>query len=77
MVNWLNSRAGVTLLLFFGLVYFSTATIICAAAMPSNEKIYVFLTGIAGGFSGALFTYVQSFRTDKEKKNEVDQDDPQ
>jgi hypothetical protein len=59
MKAFLESQTGTIVMLFAGLLLFSIAVIICAAAMPANEKIYVFLTGIAGGFQGSLFTYLQ------------------
>lgn len=57
--DFLESRAGVTVILFSGLVFFSMALIICAAALPQNERVYAYLSGIGGGFSGSLFTYLQ------------------
>lgn len=38
---------------------FSISVIVCAVALPANERIFTFLTGIAGNFSGALFTFLQ------------------
>lgn len=49
-----------TALLFLGLLIFSAAVVWCAVMLPDNEKIYVFLSGIAGNFSGALFMYLKS-----------------
>ena len=59
MRSFLESKAGMTVLLFVGLLVFSIAVIVCAVELPSNERIFAFLTGIAGNFSGALFTYLQ------------------
>ena len=59
MKEFLESKAGTTLILFAGLLAFSAAVVVCAVTVPANERIYTFLTGIASGFSGSLFTYLQ------------------
>lgn len=54
--QFLESRAGLVLLVFLGLLLFSAAVVFCAIKIPQNERIYLFLTAIASNFSGALFT---------------------
>lgn len=56
MQQFIESRAGLVLFLFLGLVLFSGAVVFCAVRLPENERVYLFLVGIAGNFSGALFT---------------------
>lgn len=51
-----ESLAGMILLVFFGLLIFSAAMIVCALKMPGNDRVYLFLVGTAGNFSGSLFT---------------------
>jgi hypothetical protein len=54
--EFIESRAGLILFLFIGLVMFSTAVVFCAVKLPANERVYLFLVGVAGNFSGGLFT---------------------
>lgn len=68
MREFIESRAGVTLVLFFGLIFFSMALIACSVALPSNERIYAYLSGIGGGFAGALFTFLQVRSHEKDEE---------
>lgn len=64
--EFIESRAGMTLLMFVGLMMFSSAVVFCAISLPQNERIYLFLATIAGNFSGSLFTILHiSSKTDK------------
>jgi hypothetical protein len=54
--EFIESRAGLILFLFIGLVMFSSGVVFCAVKLPANERVYLYLVGIAGNFSGSLFT---------------------
>lgn len=58
--KFLESAAGAVFILFMGLIAFSVGAISAALMLPQNEKLYLFLTGIASNFSGALFIYLQT-----------------
>jgi presenilin-like A22 family membrane protease len=57
--TFLESKAGTILMLYLGLILFAVAVVVAAVYLPNNDKVYVFLSGIAGSFSGALFMYLQ------------------
>ena len=67
MREFIESRAGMVLLVFFGLLIFSGAVVYTALRIPENERIYLFLVGVAGNFSGALFTILHVRPTDAAK----------
>lgn len=54
--EFIESRAGLVLLVFLGLIVFSGAVVYTAIRIPENDRVYLFLVGVAGNFSGALFT---------------------
>lgn len=65
--EFVESRAGLVLLVFFGLLLFSAAVVFCAIRIPENDRVYLFLVGIAGNFSGALFTILHVSTKNKDQ----------
>lgn len=59
MARFFESTLGVLVLLFVGLIAFSSAVVCVEIYMPGNEKLFGFLTGIAGMFSGSFFTWLK------------------
>jgi hypothetical protein len=43
-------------ILSFGLLVFSLAVVYCSIRIPGNERVDVVVDGVAGNFSGSLFT---------------------
>jgi presenilin-like A22 family membrane protease len=42
-----------------GLILYSLLVLAVALLLPTNEKLYVLYSGIAGNFSGALLMYLR------------------
>lgn len=59
-VSFLESAAGAVFILFMGLLIFASGAVMAAMLLPEDERLYVFLTGVAGNFSGGLFIYLQT-----------------
>lgn len=56
MKSLITPRNILILFMFLGLVMFSGAVVFCAIKIPANERVYLYLVGVAGNFSGSLFT---------------------
>jgi hypothetical protein len=58
----------VLVLLFAGLLVFAGAVVVCAVELPLNEKLFGFLSGTAGMFSGAFFTWITKLEESHDDK---------
>lgn len=63
--SFFESRAGLLLLLFVGLITFSGSIVYVAIRIPQNERVYMYLVSVASHFSGAFFTLLHVTAKDK------------
>ena len=60
----------IVILLAIGLTVFAGAVIGTLIYLPENDQLFAFLTGVAGNFSGALFTFITRSKRSGESKND-------
>ena len=63
----MDNKSFIVYILLFGLLVFSGAVIAVSFMLPTHDQLFVFLTGVAGNFAGALFTWVQVKKNDDSK----------
>jgi hypothetical protein len=66
MRDFLRSTEGISIMLLAGLIFFTLLLVIVAFCVPSNERLFTYMSTSATGFGSAFFTWISTGKKDKD-----------